>query len=197
MKADGRFLRQPQSFWAHVRSISESFGYTVRGQRTVKVPTVDDVVPTLEKLQLGSSHVATQDGQSTAFGRLLVDYFAHRAEVLNDVVEPRLMNAEEAGRMFEELRKKHDPPEHLLPMNKQKGKKKKPAYLTGIVNMLVYAHAGDVAFDHDPRVLTTVADAGSAGRRCVSRGRQPGGVVGNQGILPHDDVRESGGGWHL
>jgi hypothetical protein len=42
-----------------------------------------------------------------------------------------------------------------VPMNKQKGGKRKPAYLTAIVNMLVEANIGDLACDYDPRELTT------------------------------------------
>ncbi|MFH0983097.1 MAG: hypothetical protein V2A79_16380 [Planctomycetota bacterium] len=40
-------------------------------------------------------------------------------------------------------------------MNKQKGKKKAPAYLTSIVNMLIEANAGGLPCDYDPRELTT------------------------------------------
>jgi hypothetical protein len=41
-------------------------------------------------------------------------------------------------------------------MNKQKGEKRAPAYLTGIVNMLIEANAQGCACDFDPRRLTTV-----------------------------------------
>lgn len=39
-------------------------------------------------------------------------------------------------------------------MNKQKGKKKKPAYLTGMVGMLIDANRGRFTCDYDPRTLT-------------------------------------------
>ncbi len=45
-------------------------------------------------------------------------------------------------------------------MNKQKGKKKTPAYLTGIVNMLIEANSKGLPCDYDPRELTTVTQAG-------------------------------------
>ena len=51
MIADKRFLNQEKDFWAHVRSISEGVGYTVRGQGTVKVPTIDDIVNVLGELE--------------------------------------------------------------------------------------------------------------------------------------------------
>lgn len=39
-------------------------------------------------------------------------------------------------------------------MNKQRGDKKAPAYLTGIVNMLIEAHSRGQSCDYDPRSLT-------------------------------------------
>ncbi len=38
MKPDKRFLRQPKSFWANVRSLSQKLGYTEGGQ--IKIPTL-------------------------------------------------------------------------------------------------------------------------------------------------------------
>lgn len=46
-------------------------------------------------------------------------------------------------------------------MNKQKGEMRNYAYLTGIVNMLIEAHAGGRQVDYDPRELTTVTANGS------------------------------------
>ena len=43
-----------------------------------------------------------------------------------------------------------------LPMNKQKGKKRNYAFMTGMVNMLVEANIGDAPCDYDPRSLTTM-----------------------------------------
>jgi hypothetical protein len=59
-------------------------------------------------------------------------------------------------------------PECPLPMNKQKGEKKKPAFLTGIVNMLVEASAKGIPVDYDPRQLTTVTH-NNAPLRTLSR----------------------------
>ena len=53
-------------------------------------------------------------------------------------------------------------------MNKQKGSKKAPAYLTGIVNMLIEANAGGLPCDYDPRQLTTVT-LGDAPLRTLAR----------------------------
>jgi hypothetical protein len=79
MRADSRFLKQPKSFWAHVRSVSQRLGYT------------------------------------------------------------------------------------------EKGKKKKNAFLTGIVNMLIEANAGGHDCDFDPRALTTITHAGQPLRTLARR----------------------------
>ncbi len=51
-------------------------------------------------------------------------------------------------------------PKCVLPLNKQKGKKRHPAYLVGMVNMLTeYALEGKT-FDDDPRGLTVVTRDG-------------------------------------
>lgn len=158
MKADTRFLSQPKRFWANVRSISEQIGYTVRrgpNKGQVKVPSPSQMSAVLEKMNLGVSHIANAEGNPTAFGKLLSDYYEHRARVLNDYVEPRLMDVDRAKQVFEKLHKELDP-KCPIPMNKQKGEKKAPAYFTGIINMLIEANAEGFPCDYDPRKLTTV-----------------------------------------
>ena len=53
-------------------------------------------------------------------------------------------------------------------MNKQKGEKKKPAFLTGLVNMQVEAHSR-VECDYDPRALTTFTKDGAPLRTLARR----------------------------
>jgi hypothetical protein len=54
-------------------------------------------------------------------------------------------------------------------MNKQKGKKRTPAYLTGIFNMLIEANAEGLPCDYDPHKLTTVTLDGSPLRTLARR----------------------------
>lgn len=154
MKPDPRFLYQPKHFWANVRSISQHLGYTARGTGQILVPQLDAIVRALGELGLGTGHVVATDGRPTAFGDALLAYFVHRAETLNNFVEPRLMNAAQAAAAFKQVRRvtKSNLP---IPMNKQKGDKRKPAYLTAIVNMLIDANIGGLDCDYDPRELTT------------------------------------------
>ena len=168
MRADTRFVSQPRAFWANVRTISQEVGYTVRGARVIRVPTLQDVIHVFGRLGLNTNHIQNPDGIPTDFGRLLLEYFLYRADVLNTYVEPRLMDAARAREVFEDLRKSLNPA-CPLPINKQKGTKKAPAYLTGIVNMLVQAYSGAYPCDFDPRQLTTVTRDGLPVRTLARR----------------------------
>lgn len=132
MKPEERFLLQPRSFWAMVRTISQELGYTVRGTKQVRVPIQDDVTRALSKLGLYPSTIEDQHGSLTTLGEKLLDYFDYRAWLLNEKVEPLLMNAEQAKAEYERLYAALSP-NCPIPNNKQKGEKKAPAYLTSIV----------------------------------------------------------------
>ncbi|WP_417482480.1 hypothetical protein [Maricaulis sp.] len=112
----------------------------------------------MKTLGLRSQHLK-HDGEPTEFAEALLAYFRYRAQVLNDTVQHQLMNKAAAEAMYEKLlaRQKY---KHIAPMNKQKGEKKKVAYLTAMVNMLIEANSGGIDFDHDPRQLTTITQDG-------------------------------------
>ncbi len=158
MKPDPRFQNQPKHFWANVRSISQEIGYTARGKKIIKVPTPAEIQNAFKRIGLSLDHITTS-GELTDFGKNLLDYFSHRADVLNTFVEPRLMNTEQAKQLFDGLHSKLQPKCHI-PMNKQKGEKRSPAYLTGIINMMIEAYAPGHPCDFDPRMLTTVTRNG-------------------------------------
>ena len=128
MKADKRFLRQPKHFWANVRSISQHIGYTERGTGRIKVPTLAEIADALDDLSLVHSHVLRNNGEPTAFGLNLLAYFEYRAEILNEIVRPSLMNATKARRLFMRL-KRTLRPRCPLPMNKQKERMKSTTLL--------------------------------------------------------------------
>mgnify|MGYP001608603495 FL=1 len=158
MKADPKFAALPKSFWAVVRSVSQEVGYTVRGEDQVKVPTIGKVRQSFESLGLNPDHIGTEKSP-TELANTLIAYYEHRAKILNKFVEPRLMDAKRAKAEFDSLKKKLKP-SCPIPLNKQKGKKKAPAYFTGIVNMLIEAHSNRFSCDYDPRELTTVTRDG-------------------------------------
>src|SRR5437879_5730827 len=126
MKPDPRFVGQPKHFWANVRSISQTLGYTVRGSGQIFVPTLEQMSRALDEIGLSSGHIGA-DEQPSALGSMLHDYFEYRADVLYGFVENQLMDVEAARATYEELRDRYRPA-HPPPMNKQKDDKKAPAF---------------------------------------------------------------------
>lgn len=161
LKADPRFLNQSKEFWANVRTISQEVGYTSRGNKakeifpSIKIPTLKDVRQKFKKLNLSSTNIANENDKLTDFGQCLFEYFKFRAIVLNDTVEGCFMEKESAEVEFNRLKTRLNP-QCPLPMNKQKAEKKKHAFLTGMVNMLVEANISGAPCDYDPRSLTTM-----------------------------------------
>jgi len=134
----------------------------------VKAHSLEEIELALHNLSLDAAHVVDPHGNPTRFGRVLCDYFAFRADVLNRLVEPRLMHAAQAKDLFKKLKAthwKHCP----LPMNKQKGEKKAEAFLTGIVNILIESCAQGHPCDFDPRGLTTITRKGAPLRTLARR----------------------------
>src|SRR3989304_3301067 len=154
MKPNNTFLNLPKSFWASVRLISQEVGYTQKTTGQIKIPTNTEINTKLENLNINFYRLREQNTNYGNFGDLLQDYFSYRANILNTYVEPRLMNVTKARKVFKELFKDLRP-SCPIPMNKQKGKMKTPAYLTGLVNMLVEANSNGLPCNYDPHQLTT------------------------------------------
>jgi hypothetical protein len=164
MRPNPAFVGQPKEFWANIRTISQKVGYTVRPKRQIgvkgqagpiKVPTLAEIMDALEALNLTAGHLIAANAKPTAMGRLVIEYFEYRADALNRVVEPLLMNAAQARAAFEELQGKMKV-RRAMPMNKQSKEKKNPAYFTGIINMLIEANIGELPCNYNPLALTTV-----------------------------------------
>ncbi|NPT36304.1 DUF7687 domain-containing protein [Paraburkholderia xenovorans] len=167
MRANVAFQGMGKDFWAHVRSLSQTLGYTARGAGSIKVPSFAEVIGGMEKLDLLSDHLV-QGGKPTAYAEKLLAYFAFRADVLNNTVQHQLMDKVAAKAMYERLLglQKY---KLAASMNKQKGDKKQVAYLTAMVNMLIEANAQGIDYDHDPRQLTTITKDGKPLRTLARR----------------------------
>ncbi len=168
MKAHENFLDLPNNFWALVRLVSQEVGYTDRKTKDVRVPSIEDIVPKLENFDIDYDRWSQIKAKNENFGNLLHDYFTYRADILNQYVQPRLMDAERAKATFESHRKRLNP-SCPLPMNKQKREKKAPSYLTGLVNMLVEENAQGYSCDYDPQKLTTITRDGMPIRTLARR----------------------------
>jgi hypothetical protein len=171
VKPDDRFLLQPKDFWAHVRTLSQHLGYTERkkpNKGQVKVPTLEGCLTALTELELETGHLLDGRGRGSPFAEILIAYFDHRASVLNTFVEPHLMAADEARRLFRELKKEYQPA-CPLPMNKQKGDKRAEAFFTCIINMLIEKHSAGLPCNYDPQELTTITRHGVPVRTLARR----------------------------
>ena len=138
----------------------------MRGEGAIKVPSREEIGAAFDGLGLDRSAL---DGlvSGKPLYRLLGEYFQYRAHILNNEAAPHLMDAGQAKKVYHDL-KRTLKPRCPLPMNKQKGSKKAPAYLSGIVNMLIESNCGGHPVDFDPRKLTTVT-RGGAPLRTLSR----------------------------
>jgi hypothetical protein len=155
MKGDPRYINLGTEFWTAVRMISSQQGYTVRqrsGAGPIKVHDRASLLRFVNESQIDTS-AFIKDGKLTDLGTLLLDYFAYRADVLNNGVEGNLMNLEKARGLYDKLVQEYRPRWPVV-MNKQKGEKKGPAYLTGIVNILLEHELGNVPCDYNPQTLS-------------------------------------------
>jgi hypothetical protein len=168
MKPNELFLKLPKTFWASVRLISQDVGYTEKGTNRIKVPSREQIKAKLERREIDFDKIQSQIFDSKDFGTLLADYFAYRADILYSFVEPHLMDSKKARRTFEKFYKKLKP-SRQVPMNKQSGEKKAPAYLTGLVNMLIEANSQGLPCDYDPRQLTLITKNGLPVRTLARR----------------------------
>ena len=165
MKPNEKFLRKPKSFWASVRSLSQRVGYSKKG--TIIIPSLSQMAEAFRDLGLNPDKIVSK-GVPTPLAIDLSEYFTERARLLVTHVEPRLMDAERAKSIFTDLYKKLRPT-CPIPMNKQKGKMKAEAFLTGIVNMLIQHHANGQPCDYDPGKLTTITRDGEPLRTLARR----------------------------
>jgi hypothetical protein len=173
MRADARFSDQGSAFWAYVRAITEALGSARRGSDRVAAYSIDEMV-----YALGALGRSTEILETSTLGDLLVDYFAYRAQVLNDQVRLDLMVTQEARALYRDVKRAvgagptipvydrygREVAEMVtvagvpvrVPMNKQSADKRAPSYLTGIVNVLVAQALNGRDCDYDPQRIPVI-----------------------------------------
>jgi len=159
MTASEAFRGLPSDFWAYVRLVSQAVGYSIRGTSALRRFDETTVRECVEKHSLSPAALGNRLRNGQTYLTALIGYLNRRAEMLERHVQPMLMSRGDAAAVFKGLRRQLKPT-CPLPMNKQKGKKRHEAYLTGIVNMLTEATLGDLAFQCDPRAPITVSRQG-------------------------------------
>jgi hypothetical protein len=160
MKPDSAFSQLPADFWAYVRFVSESLGYSKRAAGTLRRYTSDEILAWLGSQNGLSDKPLRRPLADRTYLALLVKYLNYRADTLESCVRPHLMDREEAKRVFRDLKRRLKP-KCALPLNKQKGDKRHEAYLSCIVNMLTEQALGGCDFDQSPRTLVTVRRHGA------------------------------------
>jgi hypothetical protein len=170
VRPSSEFVAESNSFWAHVRIVSEELGYSSQSRggkiRALRRYAVEEIEASLQNLGVSTERILS-NGSVTDFGKKLVGYLNFRAEVLEREVLPMLMDREQARAEFERLRRQLNPT-CPLPMNKQKGEKRHEAFLTGIVNMLTELALAGEPFNGEPRRMTLVT-RGQVPLRTLSR----------------------------
>lgn len=158
MQAFSEFQNVDPSFWALVKYISETLGYTDRKTKSIRTYTVDSINKLLDDRSIALSDTTIL---------MLRNYFDKRAVILNGVVRDNLMDAGTAKTAFERLLPIYCDNDFVckLPMNKQSGAMKRINYFTAIINILAEktiressAYNGSLGFDDDPHGLAYVLD---------------------------------------
>lgn len=169
MQPNPRFLYQPMTFWAAVRSVSQKVGYTERGRSgQIRVPSVQEIRSAYSDLGLETTYLFDSAGVYTEIGKLLFGYFTYRADVLNQMVSVLLMDADEAKERLAALISSSRSRRALV-MNKQTGAKAGPSPLTNTVNLLIEVALQGESCDYDPRQLTTFTRRGVPVRTLARR----------------------------
>lgn len=169
MKPNKNFTGLGKDFWAHIRSLSQTIGYTERGQGKIKIPTMIEVLDAMKNLSLRSDHLVLNDGVTQSeYLKKLIAYFTYRAKVLNETVQHDLQTKIQAEEMYLRLKSKF-PSKIATAQNKQKGDKATVAYLTAMTNLLIEAHSQGNKYHHDPRQLTTITKHGKPLRTLARR----------------------------
>ncbi len=158
MIAFKEFEKEPTEFWAFIRFVSETLGYSKREAHIVKDYTYDEISKICRKYRVNASDDLVNKA---------VTYSRMRANMLNHFVESMLMDAQEANKEFLEWVQLHRLHNYMckLPLNKQKGEMHQTAFFTAIINIIaektireITGNINELGFDDDPRNLTYIWD---------------------------------------
>jgi hypothetical protein len=144
VRPEPKYTGRPSRFWAHAKFVSEKVGYAERGTKQLRTYTPAQAVAALRDRALIPDNDLLAD---------VLDYLNWRARVLNEHVAGQFMDRAQAAAEFGKVRNRVRPTKPL-PMNKQKGEKRHPAYLASIVAMIAESVLGPDGFVDDARKLS-------------------------------------------
>ena len=160
MKLNSNFQNQPSDFWALVKYASETLGYSNRSRKESDKDLRRYVLSEIEAL---SDRFKLSDRLN-----LVVEYLNYRANLIENEIQPLLMDREQAQSIFETIYNSYTAHCHL-PMNKQKGEKRYYSYFTCIVNMLTEKNLQGRTFDDNPKKLGLITDIDNKLVKTLSR----------------------------
>lgn len=158
MQAFARYQNMSPDFWALVKFVSQTIGYTNRKTKSIRVYTEDEITKLLRKNGMIIDPELIRN--VTAYCHL-------RSATLNEIIQHYLMDLDEVRVAFEPLHRLHQENSYLckLPMNKQKGEKRNIAFFTAIINILAERtirespnYDGKKGFNDNPKSLIYVCD---------------------------------------
>lgn len=129
MKSFKEFKGVTSEFWAFVRFVSETLGYSERGMNVVKEYSFEEIAEVCDKYNVNASQKLIENA---------VFYSKLRAGLLNNFVESMLMDAQQANSEFLNWEQLHRINSYMckLPFNKQKGPMRQIAFFTSIINIM-------------------------------------------------------------
>jgi hypothetical protein len=151
MKPNPAHLGKSPRFWAYAKFISELLGYSVRKTGQLRTYELPEVMVAMQLRGLTPDQAILSEA---------IAYLNWRTGHLNGHVSGCFMNRDQAAAEFQRL-KDNLKPTRASAMNKQKGEKKHPAYLSGMVSMIAESVLGPDGFIDDARRLSFVSEATS------------------------------------
>lgn len=158
MKPFSKFHNMDASFWAFIKFISETLGYTDRRENIVKSYSMNEIRDLCQKYNINVSDDIIENA---------LTYTQMRADLLNNFAESMLMNAQTANEEYQKWEQLHRIENYYckIPLNKQKGEKRQIAFFTAIINILAEKTireftglTNSLGFDDDPHGLTYIWD---------------------------------------
>ena len=161
MKPVETYLKKSSRFWANVKLISEQAGYSIRSRngdpKILKTYSLEDVIRVYKDEGLDANFITTE----RALLGDVISYLNYRAKILTEYVQPLFMDRDAAQKEYLALRAQIGCV-RAESMNKQKGDKRHPAYLAGMVSMIAEKILGSDGFIDDARRLSVISKNGIA-----------------------------------
>lgn len=151
MRANPDFLGKSPRFWAYAKFVSELLGYSVRKTGQLRTYEAPKVIDAMQSRGLKPDKAVLAEA---------IVYLNWRTGHLNGHVANCFMTRDQAAEEFHKL-KAELMPVRMSAMNKQKGDKRHPAYLSGMVSMIAESVLGHDGFIDDARRLAFVSEADS------------------------------------